>query len=141
MVFVSDMGEKQALLTSGSDAYFTTPHYEGSPIVLVNVDKIDLAELRELITDSWRIKAPTAAPVRSAIARGEPEHPLSCAAAFVLAIRAQKKQYTPKQAIPTAMIANSTAPKGCSRIVERAASMPPAFFGSYVAAATRTGPR
>ena len=26
--------------------------------MLVNVDKIDLAELRELITDSWRIKAP-----------------------------------------------------------------------------------
>ena len=52
------MGEKQALLTSGSETYFTTPHYEESPIVLVNVDKIDLAELRELITDSWRIKAP-----------------------------------------------------------------------------------
>jgi hypothetical protein len=57
VVFVSDMGEKQALLASGSDAYFTTPHYEGSPIVLVNLDKIDLAELRELITDSWLIKA------------------------------------------------------------------------------------
>jgi len=58
VVFVSDMGEKQALLASGSDAYFTTPHYEGSPIVLVNLDKVDLAELRELITDSWLIKAP-----------------------------------------------------------------------------------
>ena len=58
MVFVSDMGEKEALLTSGSDAFFTTPHYEGWPIVLVNLDKIDLNELRELITDSWRIKAP-----------------------------------------------------------------------------------
>jgi len=57
VVFVSDMGEKQALLASGSDAYFTTPHYEGSPIVLVNLAKIDLAELRELITDSWLIKA------------------------------------------------------------------------------------
>jgi hypothetical protein len=58
VVFVSDMGEKQALLASDSDAFFTTPHYDGSPIVLVNLDKIDHEELRELITDSWLIKAP-----------------------------------------------------------------------------------
>lgn len=58
VVFVSDMGEKQALLASDPDAFFTTPHYDGSPIVLVNLDKIDHEELRELITDSWLIKAP-----------------------------------------------------------------------------------
>jgi hypothetical protein len=58
VVFVSDMGEKQALLTSNPDAFFTTSHYDGSPIVLVNLDKIDQKELRELITDSWLIKAP-----------------------------------------------------------------------------------
>ena len=38
--------------------FFTTSHYDGSPIVLVNLDKIDQKELRELITDSWLIKAP-----------------------------------------------------------------------------------
>ena len=58
VVFVSDMGEKQALLTSNPDVFFTTSHYDGSPIVLVNLDKIDQKELRELITDSWLIKAP-----------------------------------------------------------------------------------
>jgi hypothetical protein len=58
VVFVSDMGEKEALLTSGSDALFTTPHYDGWPVVLVDLDKIDQNELRELITDSWLIKAP-----------------------------------------------------------------------------------
>ena len=52
------MGEKQALLISNPDAFFTTSHYDGSPIVLVNLDKIDQKELRELITDSWLIKAP-----------------------------------------------------------------------------------
>jgi hypothetical protein len=31
VVFVSDMGEKQALLTSNPDAFFTTSHYDGSP--------------------------------------------------------------------------------------------------------------
>jgi hypothetical protein len=58
VVFVSDLGEKEALLSSGSDAFFTTPHYDGYPAVLVALDKIDHDELRELITDSWRIKAP-----------------------------------------------------------------------------------
>jgi hypothetical protein len=58
VVFVSDLGEKEALLTSNPDAFFTTPHYDGWPIVLVNLDVVDHDELRELITDSWLIKAP-----------------------------------------------------------------------------------
>ena len=58
VVFVSDLGEKEALLTSNPDAFFTTPHYDGWPIVLVNLDEVDDEELRELITDSWLIKAP-----------------------------------------------------------------------------------
>jgi hypothetical protein len=58
VVFVSDLGEKKALLTSKPDAFFTTPHYDGWPIVLVNLDIVDHDELRELITDSWLIKAP-----------------------------------------------------------------------------------
>ena len=58
VVFVSDLGEKEALLTSNPGAFFTTSHYDGSPIVLVNLDEVDHEELRELITDSWLIKAP-----------------------------------------------------------------------------------
>jgi hypothetical protein len=58
VVFVSDLGEKEALLTSNPAAFFTTPHYDGWPIVLVNLDVVDHDELRELITDSWLIKAP-----------------------------------------------------------------------------------
>ena len=58
VVFVSDLGEKEALLSSNSEAFFTTPHYDGYPVVLVTLDKIDHDELRELITDSWLIKAP-----------------------------------------------------------------------------------
>jgi len=57
VVFVSDMGEKEALLTGNPDAFFTTSHYDGYPVVLVNLDNIDHDELRELITDSWLIKA------------------------------------------------------------------------------------
>ena len=58
VVFVSDLGEKEALLTSNADAFFTTPHYDGWPIVPVNLDEVDDEELRELITDSWLINAP-----------------------------------------------------------------------------------
>ena len=58
VAFVSDLGEKEALLTSNPEAFFTAPHYDGWPIVLVNLDVVDHDELRELITDSWLIKAP-----------------------------------------------------------------------------------
>jgi hypothetical protein len=51
------LGEKKALLTGNPDAFFTT-RYDGYPVVLVNLDEIDHDELRELITDSWLIKAP-----------------------------------------------------------------------------------
>ena len=39
-------------------AFFTTPHYDNSPIILVDLAEIDAVELRELITESWRLKAP-----------------------------------------------------------------------------------
>lgn len=58
VVFVSDVGEKDALLGSDPEKFFTTPHYAGYPVVLVNLPAVDVDELTELITDSWRIKAP-----------------------------------------------------------------------------------
>src|SRR5215207_176211 len=58
VVFVADLGEKEALLAAAPGTFFTTPHYDGYPIVLVNLPAVDVDELRELITDSWRLKAP-----------------------------------------------------------------------------------
>ncbi len=58
VVFVADLGEKEALLQSDPKKFFTTPHYDGYPIVLVNLRAIGVKELRELITESWRLKAP-----------------------------------------------------------------------------------
>ena len=58
VVFVSDLVEKEALLGSDPDKFFTTPHYDGYPAVLVHLDAVDVDELRELITDSWLAKAP-----------------------------------------------------------------------------------
>jgi len=58
VVFVADLDEKEALLASNPDRFFTTPHYEGYPTVLVNLPAVDADELAELITESWRNKAP-----------------------------------------------------------------------------------
>ena len=58
MVFVSDLGDKDALIAANLTAFYTTPHYEGYAAVLVNLDAVDLDELRELITESWRLTAP-----------------------------------------------------------------------------------
>lgn len=58
VVFTGDLGEKEALLASDPAVFFTTPHYDGHPSVLVHLDAIDVDELTELITDSWLVKAP-----------------------------------------------------------------------------------
>jgi hypothetical protein len=58
VVFVSDLGEKEALLATDAEKFFTTPHYDGYPTVLVNLPAIDEDELTELIVDSWRLRAP-----------------------------------------------------------------------------------
>ena len=70
VVFVADLGEKQALLAANPTAFFTTPHYDNSAIILVNVAEIDVVELTELITESWRLKAPPKLVRES----GFPEH-------------------------------------------------------------------
>lgn len=55
---VVHMGEREALLQGQPETFFTTPHYDGYPAVLVRLDKIDETELAELIEDAWRLQAP-----------------------------------------------------------------------------------
>ena len=50
--------EKDDLLAAKPDAYYQTAHHEGSPWLLVRLAKISKAELHELLTDAWRMKAP-----------------------------------------------------------------------------------
>ena len=59
VVWCEDEGEKQAMITSEPAVFFTTPHYDGCPMVLVRLDAVDVGELTELITESWRLRAPT----------------------------------------------------------------------------------
>jgi len=50
--------EKDVLMASSPDVYFSTPHYDGYPMVLVRLAEIREAELREVLTDAWRMRAP-----------------------------------------------------------------------------------
>lgn len=59
-VRVANQGEKAALLASEPAKFFTEPHYNGFPAVLVRLPAVDVDELRELITDAWRCQAPPA---------------------------------------------------------------------------------
>jgi len=53
-----DQQDKAALLASGEECFFTEPHYNGFPAVLVRLPLIGLDQLEELIVDAWRSQAP-----------------------------------------------------------------------------------
>ena len=55
---VEHLGAKEALLADDPAVYFTTPHFDGYPAVLVRLDAIGLGELEELIVDAWLARAP-----------------------------------------------------------------------------------
>jgi hypothetical protein len=58
VIRVLDLEDKEALLRSDPDTYFTTPHYDGYPYVLVRLSAADPAALAELVEDAWRLAAP-----------------------------------------------------------------------------------
>jgi hypothetical protein len=49
---------KEALLADDPDVYFTTPHFEGYPAVLVQLERIGLDDLQELVVEAWLARAP-----------------------------------------------------------------------------------
>lgn len=55
---VEHLGAKQALLADDPAVFFTTPHFDGYPAVLVRLEQIALDELEELIVDAWLTQAP-----------------------------------------------------------------------------------
>ena len=57
-VRVTDEAEKIELIASDPEKFFTEPHYDGYPAVLVRLAAVDIEELRELLTDAWRCMAP-----------------------------------------------------------------------------------
>jgi hypothetical protein len=53
-----DVADADALKLGQPDVFFSTPHYDGWPGVLVNLDTVTPEQLFELIEDAWRVQAP-----------------------------------------------------------------------------------
>ncbi|MGO4597883.1 MmcQ/YjbR family DNA-binding protein [Terrabacter sp. 2RAF25] len=58
VLYVGDEAEKQALVLGEPDLFFTTPAYDGSPLVMVWLERVEPERLAELVTDAWRMRAP-----------------------------------------------------------------------------------
>ncbi len=59
-VRVASLDEKAVLLSMDPNKFFTEPHYNGFPAVLVRLPAVEPDLLRELITEAWRCQAPKA---------------------------------------------------------------------------------
>lgn len=57
-VRVPDEGVKFALIADDPGVFFTTPHFDGYPMVLVRLAEIGVGELTELVTEAWLTQAP-----------------------------------------------------------------------------------
>ncbi len=55
---VPDVGVKEVLLADDPEVYFTTPHFDGYPAILVQLDRITAPELEELLVEAWLDRAP-----------------------------------------------------------------------------------
>jgi hypothetical protein len=55
---VEHLGAKEALLADDPGVYFTTPHFDGYPAVLVRLEEIAPGELEELVVEAWLCRAP-----------------------------------------------------------------------------------
>jgi hypothetical protein len=55
---VEHLVAKEALLADDPAVYFTTPHFDGYPAVLVVLQRITAADLEELVVEAWLCRAP-----------------------------------------------------------------------------------
>jgi hypothetical protein len=62
--------ERNELLRAEPAKFFITPHYNGYPGFLVRLSQVDLDEMTEIVTESWRLSAP-----KRLLASYDAEHP------------------------------------------------------------------
>ena len=55
---VEHEGAKQALIADDPEVFFTTPHFDGYPAILVVLDRISAEDLRETVVEAWLCRAP-----------------------------------------------------------------------------------
>jgi hypothetical protein len=56
-VRVANLGQRDLLLSAEPAKFFTEPHYQGFPAVLVRLDAVRVADLELLIAEGWRCQA------------------------------------------------------------------------------------
>ena len=55
---VEHLVAKEALLADDPDVFFTTPHFDGYPAILVRLEQISVEDLKEVIVEAWLARAP-----------------------------------------------------------------------------------
>jgi len=55
---VEHLGAKEALLADAAGAFFTTPHFDGYPAILVRLEDISVEDLTEVVVEAWLARAP-----------------------------------------------------------------------------------
>ena len=56
--YVPDEGAKAALVAAEPEVYLTTSHFDGYPVVLCRLDRLDRQALTELVAEAWACRAP-----------------------------------------------------------------------------------
>ena len=55
---VEHLVAKEALIASDPEVFFTTPHFDGYPAVLIRLEQISSADLDEVVVEAWLARAP-----------------------------------------------------------------------------------
>src|SRR4051794_31557316 len=55
---VEHLGAKEALLADAGGAFFTTPHFDGYPAILMRLEDISVEDLAEVVVEAWLARAP-----------------------------------------------------------------------------------
>ena len=58
VAYVPDEGAKAALLATDPDVWFTTSHFDGRPVLMCRLDRLDRQALTELAAEAWASRAP-----------------------------------------------------------------------------------
>jgi hypothetical protein len=57
-VYTGDLGEKELLLADPEAGFFTIPHLDGYPALLILLEPLAEEQLAELVEDAWLARAP-----------------------------------------------------------------------------------
>ena len=64
-VRVANLTDKDLLISREPAKFFTEPHYNGFPAVLVRLAEVSATELRPLLEDAWRCMVPDASKAKA----------------------------------------------------------------------------